>query len=280
MNKVPSECSNEWDSVAGYNLGPDNRQESDYAHKFILLHWLVAFLQNDFVEVDRIGDVPILDVGCGNGILACDLVMEFPGIHIHGIDSSDAMIDRAKKNISHFLKSNDGSQIDFKKDDAQNLSLENDRFGISLHVMLLQTVDDEQLVKIILETNRVLRPNGVCYVVIPNPVAIKRFRNLEQAEIFDESLLNKKLDYHWRNEEGEVIATTDFYVRTVEFYIKSFLERGFSLSARLEPIIENTNEAYESKKHIFLLNVFDPMFVILKFAKSGPEGLQLDKNEG
>lgn len=279
MEEALNEDTNSWDKVAGYNLNPGNLQESDYAHKYIILPRLRALLPNDFVEAHSIEDVPILDVGCGNGILACDLVMEFPGLNLVGIDSSSGMIQRAKKNISYFLREEEGTQVDFIEDDAKKLSFGDASFQVILQIMLLQTVDDEGLERIIAETSRVLKPTGACYVVIPNSDAIGRFRNLEQADTFDESLLNKRLSYNWRNQSGEVVATTDFFVRTVEFYTKLFVRYGFSLSVKLEPMIENTNDAYVAKKHIFLRNIFEPMFVILKFVKVDVNVLKLVDNE-
>lgn len=265
-----------WDQVAGHDsssLGPN------YALQYIFLPSILAFLQTDFVGVGDISFMRLLDLGSGNGLFSLQIATNYEGSIVLGVDSSERMIEIARNNVNPQQK---GIKISFEKEDATNLSLESGSFGIVLQIMLLQTVDDEDLMKIISETNRVLKPNGVCYVAIPNPAAISRFRNLVQAKFFDESMYNEKLDYQWRDPEDptKIIATTGFYVRRIQYYVEAFKRHGLGLRFIHAPRVENTEEAYDSKPHVFLSNVFDPMFIILKFAKSGPEGLQLDKNEG
>ncbi len=42
----------------------------------------------------------LLDIGCGNGELLSRLAREFPGAKFYGLDPSQHMLDRARKNLS------------------------------------------------------------------------------------------------------------------------------------------------------------------------------------
>lgn len=279
MNTIRDGNHNEWDVVADNEPGSIDSQ-GDYAHRHIIFPYFITELTNDFVNAPSIKDIPIVDIGCGNGLLLCNLAEEFPGIQVVGVDDSSRMIAAARKNISIFIKPDDGTNIGFIKGKAQKMDLKGNSFGIALQVMLLQTINDEEVLRVIAETNRLLKLQGACYVVIPhpNPASIRRFRNLEQVEGADQYLLHQNLQYNWKDQKGEVIATTNFHVRPFEFYVNSFSRGGFVLKYMWEPKIENTEEAISAKPHIFLENTFNPMFAILKFVKVNDNVLKLVDN--
>lgn len=266
---------NPWDTVAA-NYYHSIKEQIDYAHQFVILPTLIRELTEDFVWANEIKEKPVLDLGCGNGLLMCSLAQEFPGLQIVGVDNSNEMLSKARSNVYRFIKPGDGAEVSFVKGDAQRLSIEDSSFSIVLQVMLLQSINDEEVVAVIKETRRLLRSGGDCYVVIPHPnlSSISRFRNLSQIEGGEQYLLHKKLQYDWKDQKGEVLETTDFFVRPFQFYVNSFAREGFGLIGMWEPSIENTEEAFAAKPHIFLQNIFNTMFAVLKFVKLSDQALK------
>jgi SAM-dependent methyltransferase len=131
-------------------------------------------------------DVPVLDVGCGEGRLTRELRAD--GWDIAGIDASPAMIDLARE------ADPDG---DYRVSDAAALPFENGAFGLVIAFMSLQDVDDPE--RAIAEAGRVLRPGGALCLAITHPLnSAGRFTSEDPDSPFviDRSYLNS-----WRREE-------------------------------------------------------------------------------
>jgi ubiquinone/menaquinone biosynthesis C-methylase UbiE len=98
----------------------------------------------------------ILDFGCGAGGLSVALSQHYPEKHIHAIDigtHAAALIAQAKANVDF----QPGSVLDAPLEDA-SIDMLISRFVIE------HTIHPEKLIS---EANRVLRPNGIIYLLYP-----------------------------------------------------------------------------------------------------------------
>lgn len=93
----------------------------------------------------------ILDVGCGDGILAIELAKN--GARATGVDSSERMIAAARRGAER-----QGSSASFRLAKAEALPFEDDTFDVVLAVTVLCFVEDTVIA--MTEMTRVLRPGG------------------------------------------------------------------------------------------------------------------------
>lgn len=104
--------------------------------------------------LDRIGPARglcILDVGCGDGVLATRLARS--GARVTGIDASADMIASARRRATAA-----GVEIDLRQGDAGDLPFLDERFDCVVSVATLCFVDDPR--QTIREMVRVLKPGG------------------------------------------------------------------------------------------------------------------------
>lgn len=104
-----------------------------------------------FVDKDSV----ILDVGCGYGRTLEEL-HQLGFKHLIGIDFSDDMIKRGKKQFSHL-------DLRVKKDAAIDLADES-ADAVILFAVLTCIASNEEQKKLIAEISRVLKPGGILYV--------------------------------------------------------------------------------------------------------------------
>jgi trans-aconitate 2-methyltransferase len=83
------------------------------------------------------GDERVLDIGCGDGLLACDIAELLPGGSVLGIDSSQEMIRFAVGTFPRARFHN----LDFKVMDARELAFE-DEFDVAFSNAALHWVSD------------------------------------------------------------------------------------------------------------------------------------------
>lgn len=104
--------------------------------------------------LEMLGDAAgckILDIGCGDGALACDLTRR--GAFVTGIDTSASMIESARERA----KAND-ADIDFHLADAAELPFPDEQFDAATAITILCFVKDAR--PVFGEIARVLRPGG------------------------------------------------------------------------------------------------------------------------
>ncbi|MGJ3260595.1 MAG: methyltransferase domain-containing protein [Rhodospirillales bacterium] len=113
----------------------------------------------DTIEYDLIGafmgpakGLQILDVGCGDGVLAVNLANS--GAHVTGVDVSERMIEAARARAR-----GDGADISFRVANAGDLPFEDDTFDAVVAVTVLCFVEDPEAA--IKEMRRVLKPGGL-----------------------------------------------------------------------------------------------------------------------
>jgi len=91
-----------------------------------------------------------------------------------GLDFSTEMINRAKKNKKKFKK----STIEILKENVFENSIANETADFVVSGFGLKTFNDEQLKKLAIEINRILKPNGkfsLIEVSVPNSTFLKPF---------------------------------------------------------------------------------------------------------
>jgi ubiquinone biosynthesis O-methyltransferase len=138
---------------------PDNRQDFDAlpaayaAWRRSMLGRITDALEQDLI-LDLVGPpagLRILDVGCGDGILALELSRQ--GAHAVGVDTSEGMIAAARKRAKLH-----GDNVYFDIAKAEALPFATDCFDVVVAVTVLCFVEDAAVA--LKEMARVLKPGG------------------------------------------------------------------------------------------------------------------------
>ncbi len=109
----------------------------------------------------------VLDVGCGTGSLALVAAARVrPGGHVHGVDPSPEMVERARRKARER-----GVQAEFSTGLAQQLPLPQASVDVVLASLVLHQVPADRLESAFAEIRRVLRPGGRFLVVEIDPGA-------------------------------------------------------------------------------------------------------------
>ena len=95
------------------------------------------------------------DLGCGPGYLAVELAHRAPGLHVTGVDLSDAMLTQA---IANARLAGVAHQTDFRTADAAALPFPDASLDLVVSTLSLHHWDDPK--PIFDEIARVLRPGG------------------------------------------------------------------------------------------------------------------------
>jgi len=119
----------------------------------------------------------VLDLGCGNGYCT----FKFAETHIKsiiGADYSQTSVDQAI-NISSLYQDSTKEKIDFKQNDALDLSFSDSTFDAVITIRCLINVgDNENQLKALKEIHRVLKPGGI-YLMCENTTS--GLHNINQA---------------------------------------------------------------------------------------------------
>ena len=111
----------------------------------------------DYYGKEKIENLTLLDVGSSTGIIDNILASKFK--KVVGVDIDRNAVDFAKKS---FKKKN----LEFKLDDAMELSFKKENFDIVICAQIYEHVPNSQ--KLLSEIYRVLKPGGVCYFAAIN----------------------------------------------------------------------------------------------------------------
>ncbi len=104
----------------------------------------------------------VLDIGTGPGTLPRMLICKDSDIKISGIDINKAMIDAARRSVSH-------KNISFQYQDKNKpLPFANQQYDAVTFCSVLFLVDDDVKAILINEAFRVLKPNGKIIVLTPS----------------------------------------------------------------------------------------------------------------
>lgn len=104
----------------------------------------------------------VLDIGTGPGTLPQMLISKKPTIRISAIDTSRAMIDEARKTVSH-------KNVNFEYQATNKpLPFANTEFDIVTFCSVLFLLDDNTKTNLINEAIRILKPNGKIVILTPS----------------------------------------------------------------------------------------------------------------
>jgi ubiquinone/menaquinone biosynthesis C-methylase UbiE len=97
------------------------------------------------------GDV--LEVGCGSGAMAAEIVRRYPAVRLTATDYDESMVDAARERLVPF-----GDRASVRRADATDLPFPDGGFDVALSfIMLHHVIDWEHAVG---ELVRMLRPGG------------------------------------------------------------------------------------------------------------------------
>lgn len=112
-----------------------------------------------FENLNLSGGEKVLEVGCGRGFYLKTLIAVLPDLDITGIDLNEKYLQVAKKFIA------DG-KIKLIRADATNLPFKDETFDRIIATEILEHIPDD--LKAILEMCRVLKPDGIAMITVPN----------------------------------------------------------------------------------------------------------------
>lgn len=124
------------------------------------------------------GNEHVLDVGCGDGKITYQIALKVPRGNVIGVDSSESMIQFAKKN---YLSQ---KNLFFELKGAQNLNFKN-QFDLVTSMFCLQWVPDK--LAAFKEIQKSLKPQGKVILIMP-------FRNQQTAKL-RETMVKES---HWK----------------------------------------------------------------------------------
>lgn len=152
----------------------------------------------------------ILDLGCGTGMLTCQILELFPDSHVVAIDNSLAMLEEARSNLEEFSDRITLAKADFR--DQWEAAL-NGNLDVIVHYSSLSFVPHDALREIYTRLVKVLRPGGWflhCDITeerLPDPVKriaanIREYqRNSVVEDIPDGAKLIKRLEQVRKTDE-------------------------------------------------------------------------------
>ena len=123
--------------------------------------------------------INVLEVGCGDAQRLIYLKKRFPSINFFGIDPSSEAIKNKKK-----------SNINLSKSTADKLPFKESFFDIIIYGFCLYLVDDQDLIKIVLEAERVTKKKSliIIYDFYSKNLTYKKYKHKNGVFI-------RKMDY-------------------------------------------------------------------------------------
>jgi len=110
----------------------------------------------------------VLDIGCGSGVMAPYFAQK--GATYFGIDISEKMVARAKKEISQILKTQEHTS--FAQGDVKHLDFPDGYFDIVISLGLLEFLEDREAA--IKEIVRVTHSGGTIVIAVPHKVGLNQ----------------------------------------------------------------------------------------------------------
>ena len=104
-------------------------------------------------------DKTVLDIGCGSGMISAHFSGK--GASVYGIDISENMIQQADA----FVQSRN-MKAEFSIGDAANLQFPDKHFDLITCISVIEWMDEDR--NALLEIKRVLKPNGIAIMSVPN----------------------------------------------------------------------------------------------------------------
>lgn len=181
---------------------------------------------NIFKAIGNVKDKKVVDMGCGSGYFSRMLAAK--GAKVTGIDSSKEQISiavsRGTKNIRYLL------------DNITSTKLKSNSFDIAMLSLVLIELPLTVFIKVIKETHRLLKKGGLLFIGDRHPFNINKPTKLGYRLIKDNYFANgqKGKSIGYRIDGKKMVFHGDHHY-TLEFYINTLIENGFSIKRFLEP---------------------------------------------
>ncbi len=187
---------------------------------------------------EDVNDLIVADIGCGDGYVSRHFA-KLGAKKIIGVDVKESVIEEAKKfnerdsfNINYFV----GTALDLPMIDDQSVDL-------AVSVLVYGHFDQSEMDQAIKETFRILKPGGNFILAVPHPFMFigkpqtrwVTFTDEKRPNYFEDKISNIILH---RPDEAEGINNEQpipVRLHTLDEYINTLLENGFSIKKILEP---------------------------------------------
>jgi 2-polyprenyl-3-methyl-5-hydroxy-6-metoxy-1,4-benzoquinol methylase len=136
---------------------------SEYPRGFFIIDTLRTYVPEFSVEGAR-----VLDIGCGDAGALIAFAEE--GARVSGIEPSSASFERARTRAEEH-----GVDVDLRAGAAEKLPFEDASFDLVILDNVLEHVSDQR--QTLAEIHRVLRADGLLYMVTPKPLALRSIWN-------------------------------------------------------------------------------------------------------
>ncbi|MEM6641576.1 MAG: methyltransferase domain-containing protein [Bacteroidota bacterium] len=119
----------------------------------------LKFIEEQLAEHQVESNASILDVGCGNGIISMHLGRL--GYNVLGVELSEDALEVAKKN-------NDLKNVEFRKENAENLKIEGLSFDVVICSEVLEHLFEPE--NLLYPLHSLLKDSGIFIATVPNGV--------------------------------------------------------------------------------------------------------------
>lgn len=158
----------------------------------------------------------ILDIGTADGLMLSKTKKEFPSTECIGLEYSKELIKACKdKNIKII------------HGDAQNMPFKDGAFDVAIATALIEHVS--QPMKMLRETYRILKPDGILIITTPNSFfeKIAELIGHIEKEIHQETFTLKKLKKYFRNANFQILETKRFMISPIGLPFELTIEKIF-----------------------------------------------------
>lgn len=197
-----------------YHYLPTINERGHFSSVFAL-NWGFEYLSYLSHVKDFLRNTPfdrLLDVGCGDGRLLCDLSGEFPDRALHGIDFSERAISLARAF---------GPDVDWTVGDVADDSLFAEKYDVITSIDVLEHIPPSELAAFVSAISRRITDSGLLVVTVPStnvPVQDKHYQH------FDLKLLEDSLKPHFVLNESQFLNKTGFATKVLSrMYVNRFL---------------------------------------------------------
>jgi 2-polyprenyl-3-methyl-5-hydroxy-6-metoxy-1,4-benzoquinol methylase len=177
----------------------------------------------------------VLDYGCGDGSLICQMGVDF---EYSVFDISPTMLDIAMKNLESF----NAVRYDRSKDIPRN------KFDLVILSMVLVCVDQQSEVEHILKTiKEVKKNNGMLVLANPHPC----FRDEPFSSYYTEFSIGKKFDY-FLNGQKHALFIRDSDISfidqnwTISYLVNEIIKAGMNIIKLIELKDNQTNNFFNA----------------------------------
>jgi len=194
---------------------------SEYARGYYVLRTLAKYAPQYKAAGSR-----VLDVGCGDaGVL---IAFAEQGAQTAGIEPSGKSFDRARIRAQEH-----GVSVDLRVGTAEALPFEAASFDLVILDNVLEHVTDRE--QTLREIHRVLKPNGLLYMVIPKPLALYSLWNDPHYDLAGLVLMPRRMQiWYFEKIRGGGEGTYDVGIIPTRWRVKKLL-RGAGFETIVSP---------------------------------------------